>query len=100
MPWKERTAVDERKAFITALQRREQSFSALCRYFGVSRPTGYKWLERFESAGEDALEDQSKVPFHQPRAMPEALREPILELRAQHPIAGARSTHAARRQRL
>lgn len=94
MPWKERTAVEERKAFITAFARREQSFSALCRYFGISRPTGYKWLERFDAVGESGLEDQSRVPAHQPRAMPEALRVPILELRAEHPTWGPKKLKA------
>jgi hypothetical protein len=41
MPWKEKTAVDERKAFITAWQRQELSFSALCRG-GPLRGTGIR----------------------------------------------------------
>ena len=89
MPWKERTAVEEKKAFLVAWQRQEQSFSSLCRYFGISRPTGYKWLERFQSEGEHGLEEQSRAPLHQPRAMAGALRSGILELRAQHPSWGA-----------
>jgi transposase InsO family protein len=88
MPWKERTAVEERKAFLIAWERREQSFSSLCRYFGVSRPTGYKWLERFEAEGEPGLADQSRAPLHQPKAMADASRSRILELRTQHPTWG------------
>jgi hypothetical protein len=63
MPWKERTAVDEKKSFLIAWERQEQSFSSLCRYFGISRPTGYKWLERFEAEGERGLEEQSRAPL-------------------------------------
>jgi transposase InsO family protein len=94
MPWKEHTAVDERRAFVTAFQRREQSFSALCRYFGISRPTGYKWLERFTASGDAGLEDESRAPLHQHRAMPEALRSAILELRAHHPTWGPKKLKA------
>ena len=94
MPWKERTAVDERKAFITAVQRQEQSFSALCRAFGISRPTGYKWVERFAAEGEAALAGQSRAPLHQPRAMPETQRTRILELRAEHPTWGPKKLKA------
>lgn len=94
MPWKERTAVEERRAFLKAWQRQEQSFSALCRYFGVSRPTGYKWLERFEQDGEAGLQDQSRAPVHQPRAMPEALRSRILALRGEHPTWGPKKLKA------
>jgi putative transposase len=88
MPWKELTAVDERKAFIIAWKRQELSFSALCRGFGVSRPTGYKWIERFAEGGEDGLQDESRTPVHQPRAMPATLRNAIVDLRARHPSWG------------
>ena len=94
MPWKERTAVEERKAFVTAYQRHEQSFSALCRYFGVSRPTGYKWLGRFDASGEPGLADESRAPAHQPHAMPLALRKAILDLRAKHPTWGPKKLKA------
>ncbi|MCB1991821.1 MAG: helix-turn-helix domain-containing protein [Geminicoccaceae bacterium] len=30
--------------------------AALCRRFGVSRKTGYKWLARFDAAGEAGLD--------------------------------------------
>ena len=94
MPWKEKTAVEERKAFITAWQRQELSFSALCRGFGVSRPTGYKWLERFDAEGPSGLIDLSRIPIHQPRALPEALQGPLLELRAEHPTWGPKKLKA------
>jgi transposase InsO family protein len=94
MPWKDSTAVDERKAFITAYLRREQSFSALCRYFGISRPTGYKWLDRFDASGEAGLSNESRAPAHQPRAMPETLRGAILDLRARHPTWGPKKLKA------
>ena len=94
MPWKERTAMDERKAFLKAWERQEQSFSALCRYFGISRPTGYKWIERFDAEGESGLADRSRVPVHQPRSMPAALRNPLLDLRGRHPALGPKRLKA------
>jgi transposase InsO family protein len=94
MPWKEQTAVDERKAFIAAWKRQEMSFSLLCRGFGVSRPTGYKWLERFTGSGEAGLQDESHAPIHQPRAMPAALRNSILDLRTRHPTWGPKKLKA------
>jgi transposase InsO family protein len=94
MPWKDCTAVDERTAFVTAVSRGEQSFSALCRYFNISRPTGYKWLGRFAQSGPDGLTDQSRAPLLQPKAMPPALRTPILALRARHPTWGPKKLKA------
>jgi transposase len=75
MPWKDTTAVDERKAFITAYKRGEVSFSALCRQFNISRPTGYKWLERFAHAGVDGLRDQSRAPLQPARKTPFAVQD-------------------------
>ena len=94
MPWKEHTAVDERKAFLKAWERQEQSFSALCRYFEVSRPTGYKWIERFEVEGESGLADRSRAPVLQPHSMPAALRSRILDLRGRHPTWGPKKLKA------
>jgi transposase-like protein len=38
----------QRLDFIRACHAGTASFSALCRLFGISRKTGYKWLERFD----------------------------------------------------
>lgn len=94
MPWKEVNAVDQRKSFVTAWLRQEQSFSVLCRYFEISRPTGYKWIERFSAEGNAGLQDQSRAPLHPPKAMPEALRGRILGLRSQHPRWGPKKLKA------
>lgn len=88
MPWKEATAVDERKAFLLGYQRQEVSFSALCRAFNISRPTGYKWLERYEREGENGLHDQSRAPLFPARGTPRQLQDRILELRQAHPSWG------------
>ena len=44
MGWMETCAVDERMRFVMAVREREEAFAAVCRQFGVSRRTGYKWL--------------------------------------------------------
>ena len=46
MPWKETTKVMLRTEFIRRALGNEESFSALCREYKISRPTGYKWLKR------------------------------------------------------
>ena len=51
MPWKETSVVDGRLQFIAACKREEHSVSALCRTFGISRKTGYKWLARYDDGG-------------------------------------------------
>lgn len=49
MPWRETSPMDQRLRFIADLQREYLSLSELCRRFGVSRKTAYKWIERYEA---------------------------------------------------
>ena len=42
---------EQRVQFVVAALRREQSLTALCEEFGVSRPTGRLWLERYREQG-------------------------------------------------
>ena len=44
-------------ASFTACAESEESFAGLCRRFGISRKTGYKWVERFELKGAGGLDD-------------------------------------------
>ena len=46
------------------------SVAATCRYYGISRPTFYKWLHRYEDHGEEGLRDRSSAPFHRTAVSP------------------------------
>ena len=50
-----------------------RSAQAVCRKFGISRKTFYKWLKRYRETNGDtgALADRSRRPHHFPRATPE-----------------------------
>src|SRR4051812_47623213 len=63
MPWKEVKIVESRVEFVRAVEKKRKSFSSLCEEFGISRKTGYKWLNRYHEGGDiDALKDQSRRP--------------------------------------
>jgi len=47
-------AVDKRMRFVTAAEAGEETMTALCRRFGLSRKTGYKWLARYRLDGGSA----------------------------------------------
>lgn len=67
MPWMETSPMVERWRFLERVRRGEESFSELCRKAGISRPTGYKWLRRFEATpGLEALQDRSRRPNTSP----------------------------------
>jgi len=51
MSWKETCVMDQKMSFVVACQHGAENFSELCRHFGISRKTGYKWLERYACEG-------------------------------------------------
>lgn len=55
--------------------------SATCRYYGISRPTFYKWLHRFEELGEEGLRDRSSAPLRCPNETPADIVGKIIYLR-------------------
>src|SRR3954452_7770399 len=94
MGWTETCAVDQRKRFVIAAAKREESFAALCRRFGVSRRVGYKWLARYEEAGHAGLLDHSRAPLHHPQAIADEIAEGCLAVRRKHPTWGPRKVLA------
>ena len=51
MPWKETDVMKEKRAFIEAMLRENRPFRELCREWGISEKTGYKWRNRFLEQG-------------------------------------------------
>lgn len=62
MPWTESRASDGRLKFIAEVISGNASMADLCRRFGISRKTGYKWKKRYEVGGTAALVDLSRRP--------------------------------------
>lgn len=84
MPWRRTCAMSERFGFIAEMQRGERSLSELCRVFGISRKTGYKWWDRFEQHGYAGLQERSRAPVSHPNAVSSDVRERVLEIRRAH----------------
>ena len=87
MPWKDKTVEELRKEFVEAAQDCS-NFSSLCREFGITRATGYKWLERYEN--NESLSDRSRRPKITANKTPEAIETRIIEARTVHPGWGAK----------
>lgn len=82
--------MEERNEFITEWLKGEESFTALCRFHGISRKTGYRIVERFEANGRAGLTDQSRAPHHSPQAMTESTAAALIAKRQERPTWGAR----------
>jgi transposase InsO family protein len=59
--------------------------AALCREFGISRKTGYKWIGRYLEGG---VADRSRAPHHHPRAVSTEIAQLVIEARLAHPTWG------------
>lgn len=94
MPWMETCVVDRRTEFVLRAYRNVERFDALCREFGISRKTGYKWKERFLRDGVSGLGDRSRRPSRSPQEVGEAMVCQIVKLRTAHPTWGARKLRA------
>jgi transposase InsO family protein len=88
----------ERVQFVLEWQKRQQSMSALCRAFGISRQTGYKWVGRFLEEGEglhvEVLQDLSRAPHRRPNALDEELVDLLVRARKLRPNWGPRKLKA------
>lgn len=88
MPWKETDSMQERVRFVMLAKEEQIPFSQLCQLFLISRETGYKWLNRFETQGLDGLQDMSRRPQSNSKSVKASIVEVILKLRHQHPTWG------------
>lgn len=89
MPWSEVSIVEQRHEFVQLATHEGANRRELCRRFGISPATGYKWLERFR-AGNDGLTDRSRRPHTSPARSDPELEAAVLAHRDAHPVWGAR----------
>ena len=64
MPFIAITVAMRRTDFVNAVISGTKSMSYWCREYGISRPTGYKWLKRYENG--ESMEDRSHRTFGTP----------------------------------
>ncbi len=85
MPWKQDDIVELRKQFIDEyLGRDYPDFSHLCHCYGISRPTGYKWIKRFMKGGIDNLVDRSRAPKNSPGKTSDEICQLIIKKKLAH----------------
>lgn len=78
-----------RREFVALAGPGGPGMSELCRRFGISRQTGYKWLGRWR-AGDGELADRSRRPHASPAQTPADVEAAVLAVRDRHPAWGAR----------
>ncbi|MHB1947874.1 MAG: IS481 family transposase [Gammaproteobacteria bacterium] len=94
MAWNEVTEMSLREEFVRFAEAGQTSISELCKRFGVSRKTGYKWLKRYKEHGTAGLQNHSRRPNHSPHKTSLEQEELIVDLRKKHPAWGGRKLQA------
>jgi transposase InsO family protein len=89
MPWREVSVMDQRREFVMLALQEGANRRELCRRFGISPPSGYKWLERF-AEGDTELSDRSRCPHDSPGRSKASTEQRVLTIRDAHPAWGAR----------
>jgi putative transposase len=90
MPWRETSPMKQRLEFVHEYASGLFTMTELAAQYGISRKTGYKWLERHDAEGPDGLRDRSRRPHTSPQTTDLELMEMLVGIRRRHPRWGAR----------
>lgn len=88
MPWESKTVEELRKEFIIA-SKTTSNFSSLCREFGITRKTGYKWIARAEETND--LSDRSHARKNISNKTDKETENLILSVRKDNPAWGGKT---------
>lgn len=94
MPWQETDVMDQRTEFVLRVLEGNECFEEVCREYGISRKTGYKWKARFLLSGRSGMGDESRRPKTSPTGLSETMVCQIVKLKQAHPGWGARKLRA------
>jgi transposase InsO family protein len=82
MPWRTESVMDQRVEFVLRAKEGEEALAELCREYGISRPTGYLWLNRYEEVGSvTGLAERSRRPAHSPQQTSAETETAVLAVR-------------------
>jgi transposase InsO family protein len=89
MPWLETDVREQRIKFVMEAGQPGANRRALCATYGISPPTGYKWLHRVSTQGSlTALAEPSRRPHHSPRRTGARVTARVVALRQEFGWAG------------
>lgn len=84
MSWRKTDIEHLRLEFVWIAGEVGVSMTEVCRQFGISRKTGYKWLRRYQAAGPPGLAVRTCRPLASPLSASGAVVAAICRLRHQH----------------
>lgn len=98
MGWSEVSIMSARREFVMVARQEGANVRELCRRYGISPTTAYKWMARGADQTE-TYQDRSRRPLRSPNRTGEKIEELVLAIRDEHPVWNARKIrHLLRRQ--
>ena len=93
MPWENTKVEDVRYNFICSVKSNQGSFTEVCAAFGISRKTGYKWMQRYQAEGKAGRPPHRFLPGQEGFQHPST----VTSHRQQHPAEQAPRFRAGQR---
>ena len=90
MPWSETNVMEQRIQFIQDWLKRTHGVSDLCALYGISRKSGYKWIERYMHDGPDWAMDRSHEAATVHNKTAPEVEQALMQMRLLHRTWGAR----------
>jgi transposase InsO family protein len=88
MPFQTHSATEQKQQFIQDWLAIDWPFGRLCQKYGISRPTGYKWVERYRREGFGGLTERSRAAHTHPNALAAKVEALVVAARQAHPTWG------------
>ena len=98
MSWMVRGLQHARVEFVMIAREADANMSETCRRFGISRKTGYKWLDRYETSGLDGLVERSRRPKSSPLQLNGDVVVDLVKLHENHQDWGPKKLRARLRR--
>jgi len=92
MPWPTQNVNTIRQEFVTKAMIKGASFAGLCREYGISRKTGYKWRQRALEDGLCRLAEHSRRPKSSPKQLDEKTTCTLIRFKLRHPHWGPKKS--------
>ncbi len=94
MPWQEQSTMSLKQEFVSLAAREGANLTQLCARFGISRPTGYRWLARSRADPLAGLTERRRRPVSSPGQTRDTVEAAVVALRDAHPTWGGRKLRA------
>jgi transposase len=94
MPWKETSVMETKYEFVLRAFKSAENFTVICRKYGISTKTGYKWLKRFEETGYAGIEDRPPIAKTVRNKTDVEVQCRLLRIKQKYPAWGAKKIQA------